>query len=63
MNKIKLFFQAHGLNENDAQIVSNSFTLKKLKREQLFVQEGKTSKYLGFHTLLLYIKTVALKLV
>ncbi|MHA4844784.1 Crp/Fnr family transcriptional regulator [Flavitalea antarctica] len=48
MNILQSFFLRQGLNENEAQTVSGSFTLKKLKRGELFVQEGKVSKYLGF---------------
>ncbi|MBS4065759.1 MAG: Crp/Fnr family transcriptional regulator [Chitinophagaceae bacterium] len=42
------FFLAQGLNEEEAQKVSAQFSLKKLQKGDLFVQEGKTSKYLGF---------------
>ena len=48
MEILKLFFQSQGLNEHDAQTISDCFGLKKLKKGDFFVQEGKTSKHLGF---------------
>jgi CRP-like cAMP-binding protein len=48
MEILKSFFLTQGLTENQAQKVSNSFVYKKLQKGDLFVQEGKTSKYLGF---------------
>lgn len=48
MEILTSFFLTQGLNEDEAQKVSNGFVLKKLQKGDLFVQEGKTSKYLGF---------------
>ena len=48
MDILKSFFLTQGLNMDEAQKVSSSFSLKKLQKGELFVQEGKTSKYLGF---------------
>lgn len=47
MEIIKKFFQTK-LTEEDAEKVSACFILKKYQKGDLFVEEGKTSKYLGF---------------
>ncbi len=48
MNILNYFFQSQGFNEYDAGIISNGFSLKKLQKGDFFVEEGKTSHYLGF---------------
>lgn len=48
MEILKSFFLAQGLNEYEAQKVSSSFVLLKMQKGDLFVQEGKISRYLGF---------------
>lgn len=41
-------FLAQGFNRDDAQKVSSCFSLKKLQKGDLLVQEGKISRYIGF---------------
>ncbi len=48
MEVLKSFFTQKGLSENEAEKVSAQFLLKQLKKGDLLVQEGKTSKHLGF---------------
>lgn len=48
MEILTSFFLTQGLNGDEAQKVSNSFVLKKLPKGGLFVEEGKTSRHLGF---------------
>lgn len=48
MEILKSFFLSQGLNDHDAQKVSNCFTLKQIQKGGFFVEEGKASKYLGF---------------
>lgn len=48
MQILKSFFLLQGLSDNEAENVSSSFNLKKIKKGDLFVEEGKTSRYLGF---------------
>jgi len=42
------FFLSQGLSALEAQRVSENFFLKTLKKGDYFVQEGKTSRHLGF---------------
>lgn len=42
------FFQQQGFPEQEAQVIANTFTHKFLPKGDFFVQEGKTSKHLGF---------------
>ncbi len=48
MEILKSFCLSQGLNHNEAQNVSNCFALKKFQKGDLFVEEDKTSKCLGF---------------
>jgi CRP-like cAMP-binding protein len=48
METLTSFFLSKGLNENDAQHVSNCFKLKHIPKGGFFVEEGKVSKHLGF---------------
>src|SRR5687767_3549922 len=48
MEFLKSYFLAQGLNESEAREVSMRFALKRFAKGALFVEEGKTSKYVGF---------------
>ena len=47
-NKILSFFTAQGLAAEEAERVSDQFERKIISKGDFFVQEGKTSKHLGF---------------
>lgn len=47
-NPILSVFCSQGLTADDAQQVADQFQVKKIPKGEFFVQEGKTSKYLGF---------------
>jgi CRP/FNR family transcriptional regulator, anaerobic regulatory protein len=48
MDLLKSFFQQAGFNKEEAEQIADNFTFKNLNKGDLFVEEGKTSKYLGF---------------
>jgi CRP-like cAMP-binding protein len=48
MDLLTSFFLQAGFNKDEAELISHSFTFKNLKKGDYFVQEGKTSKHLGF---------------
>ncbi len=48
MQALLSFFQQQGFTQSDAELIAKRFSLKILKKGDHFVQEGKTSKYLGF---------------
>ena len=45
---LKSFFLQGGFSDNDAEQIASKFIKKHLKKGAFFVQEGATSKYLGF---------------
>jgi CRP-like cAMP-binding protein len=45
---LKSFFLQGGFSERDAEQITGAFIKKQLKKGAYFVEEGKTSKYLGF---------------
>ncbi len=48
MEKLQTFFLQSGFSEAEATVIASSFIFKKIPKGEYFVQEGKTSKYLGF---------------
>lgn len=48
METLKLFLKSQGFTEPDASLIANKFVLKHYKKGEFFVEEGKTSKHLGF---------------
>ncbi len=48
MNLLKSYFLSQGFSEDEAQQIAEKFILKTLKKGDFFVEEGKTSKHLGF---------------
>ena len=42
------FFQQQDFPEKEAQVIADAFVCKHIPKGDFFVQEGKTSKYLGF---------------
>jgi CRP/FNR family transcriptional regulator, anaerobic regulatory protein len=48
MNLLKSFFRQAGFNSADTELISNKFIQKKIANGAYFVQEGRTSNYLGF---------------
>lgn len=48
MDLLKSFFLQGGFNNEEVEQIAGSFSSKTLDKGEYFVQEGKTSKYLGF---------------
>ena len=48
MDLLKSFFLQGGFNNEEVDQIAGSFTFKTLDKGDYFVEEGKTSKYLGF---------------
>lgn len=48
MVKIKKYFETIGFAGNDLKKILNAFELQKFKKNDFVVEEGKTSKYMGF---------------
>lgn len=48
MGLLKTFFGHAGFNDEQSDHIASKFTLKKINKGEFFVQEGKTSKHLGF---------------
>jgi CRP-like cAMP-binding protein len=48
METLIAYFISSGFTEREASQIAGRFLLKKFKKGDLFVEEGKTSKYLGF---------------
>ena len=48
MEILKALFVSQGLNPMDAQKVAENFSLKKIRKGDFFIQEGRISKHLGY---------------
>src|SRR4051794_19923491 len=48
MELLKSFFLQGGFNNEEVEQITSSFSCKSLDKGDYFVEEGKTSKYLGF---------------
>ncbi|MBC8051900.1 MAG: Crp/Fnr family transcriptional regulator [Sphingobacteriaceae bacterium] len=48
MDTLKIFFSSQGFSELDAGLIAEKFTLKHYRKGDFFVEEGKTSKHLGY---------------
>lgn len=48
MEKLKIYFKNIGFAGNDLDTILNAFSLKTYKKGDFFIEEGKTSKHLGF---------------
>jgi len=48
LNPLLPFFAAQGFGETEAEAIAGAFALKTLEKGSFFVEEGKTSRYLGF---------------
>ena len=48
MVKVKKYFEAIGFTGDDLEKILNAFELKKFKKNDFVVEEGKTSRYMGF---------------
>ncbi len=48
MLKVEKYFEAVGFTGDDLEKILNAFELKKFKKNDFVVEEGKTSRYLGF---------------
>ncbi|ABG57518.1 Crp/Fnr family transcriptional regulator [Cytophaga hutchinsonii] len=48
MEKLKLYFTSAGFDDADTARIIQAFTLRTFEKNELFVEYGKTSKYLGF---------------
>ena len=48
MDLLKSFFVQGGFTPEEAEQISSNFILKSFQKGDFFVEEGKTSKYLGF---------------
>jgi len=48
MLKVKKYFEDIGFSGDDLQKILNAFELQKFKKNDFVVEEGKTSKYMGF---------------
>ena len=48
MLKVKKYFEDIGFSGDDVQKILNAFELQKFKKNDFVVEEGKTSRYLGF---------------
>lgn len=47
MEKLKYYFSAIGFNDNDLEKIVAAFKLQHFKKNESFVEEGKTSRYIG----------------
>jgi len=48
MLKVKIYFEAIGFSGVDLEKILNVFKLQKFKKNEFIVEEGKTSRYMGF---------------
>ena len=48
MNLLQSYFLSAGFTDNEAEQIATAFSLKMIPKGEFFVQEGKTSKHLGF---------------
>lgn len=48
MDILKTYFQSQGFSDDEVELISAKFHHKIFDKGELFVQEGKTSKHLGF---------------
>jgi CRP-like cAMP-binding protein len=48
MLKVKIYFEAIGFSGGDLEKILNAFKLQKFKKNEFIVEEGKTSRYMGF---------------
>lgn len=48
LEKLLYFFTEQGFNRQEAAIIASHFTYKEIRKGDYFIQEGKTSKHLGF---------------
>lgn len=48
MQKLKKYFETIGFAGNDLEKILNAFELKYFKKNDFIVEEGKTSRYIGF---------------
>ena len=48
MLKVEKYFEAVGFTGDDLEKILNAFELKKFKKNDFVVEEGKTSRYMGF---------------
>lgn len=48
MEKLELYFKSHGFSKTDLNTITEAFELKQWRKGDYFVEEGKTSKFLGF---------------
>ncbi|MES2649220.1 MAG: Crp/Fnr family transcriptional regulator [Bacteroidota bacterium] len=48
MNLLKAFFQQNGFNDADTELIISNFSFKQIKKGEHFVEDGKTSKWLGY---------------
>ena len=48
LEKLQSYFISSGFNSSDVQQIADSFSLKQISKGDYFVQEGKTSRHLGF---------------
>lgn len=48
MLKIQLYFEAIGFAGDDLEKILNAFELQRFKKNDFIVEEGKTSRYIGF---------------
>ena len=48
MQKLKKYFETIGFAGNDLEKILNAFELKFFKKNDFIVEEGKTSRYIGF---------------
>ncbi len=48
MLKVKIYFEAIGFAGDDLHKILNSFELQKFKKNDFIVEEGKTSRHIGF---------------
>ncbi len=48
MIKVKIYFETIGFTGDDLEKILNAFELQKFKKNDFVVEEGKTSRYMGF---------------
>ena len=48
MEKVKAYFEAIGFAGDDLECILNAFELQLFKKNDFIVEEGKTSRYIGF---------------
>lgn len=48
MLKVKIYFETIGFSGDDLQKILNAFELQKFKKNDFVVEEGRTSRYMGF---------------